>query len=138
MLSSLCCWADWLGPNILVFCVFAPCLSYTSPTECPRLRASMRHNSVHYRTGRSFGKGASAHRVAPRRPRAGRRTAATTRGRAALAAGRGRRRPLIFYAVAASLAGELAAIILDMEALVLLFSLMGLFLCTVIFWAAKR
>jgi hypothetical protein len=140
MLSSLCCWADWLGPNILVFCVFAPCLSYTSPAECPRLRASMRHNSVHYRTGRSFGKGASAHRVAPRRPRGGRRTAATTRGRrAALAAGRGeRRRPLIFYAVAASLAGELAAIVLDMEALVLLFSLMGLFLCTVIFRAAKR
>jgi hypothetical protein len=98
----------------------------------------MRHNSVHHRTGRSFGKGASAHRVAPRRPRAGRRTAASTRGRAALAAGRRRRRPLIFYTVAVSLAGELAAIVVDMEALVLLFSLMGLFLCTVIFRAAKR
>ena len=78
------------------------------------------------------------HRVAPGRPRAGRRTAATRRGRAALAAGRRRRRPLIFYAVAASFAGELAAIVLDMEALVLLFSIMGLFLCTVIFRAAKR
>jgi hypothetical protein len=116
----------------------SPCLAYTSPTECPRLRASMRHKLVHHRTGRSFGKGASAHRVAPRRPRAGRRTAATTRGRAALAAGRRRRRPLIFYAVAASLAGELAAIVVDMEALVLLFSILGLFLCTVIFRAAKR
>jgi hypothetical protein len=40
--------------------------------------------------------------------------------------------------VAASLAGELAAIVVDMEALVLLFSLMGLFLCTVIFRVAKR
>jgi len=43
----------------------------------------------------------------------------------------------MFYAVAASLAGELAAILVDMEALVLLFSLTGLILCTVIFRAAK-
>jgi hypothetical protein len=71
------------------------------------------------------------------RPRAGRRTA-VTRGRAVIAAGRRRRRALIFYAVAASVAGELAAIVVDMEALVLLFSLTGLFLCTVIFRAAKR
>jgi hypothetical protein len=55
-----------------------------------------------------------------------------------IAAGRRSRRPLIFYAVAASVAGELAAIVVDMEALVLLFSLTGLFLCTVIFRAAKR
>ena len=62
-----------------------------------------------------------------------------TRKRAALAAGRRkRRRPLIFYAVAASVAGELVAIVFDMEALVLLFSLTGLLLCTVIFRAAKR
>jgi hypothetical protein len=40
--------------------------------------------------------------------------------------------------VAAFLAGELTAIVVDMEALVLLFSIMGLFLCTVIFRAAKR
>src|SRR5215213_5639098 len=124
---------------MLVFSVFGPCLFYTSPTECPRLRASMQHNSVHHRTGQSLGKGASAPRVVTRRPRAGRRTAATTRrGRVALAAGRGRRRVLIFYAVAASLVGELAAIVVDMEALVLLFSLMGLFLCTVILRATKR
>jgi uncharacterized membrane protein HdeD (DUF308 family) len=57
--------------------------------------------------------------------------------RAALAAGRRRRRPLFFYAVAASVAGEFAAIVVDLEALVLLFSLAGLFLCTVIFRAAK-
>jgi hypothetical protein len=55
-----------------------------------------------------------------------------------IAASRRRRRPLIFLAVAASLAGELAAIVVDIQALVLLFSLTGLFLCTVIFRAAKR
>jgi hypothetical protein len=96
----------------------------------------MWHNSVQHRTGRSFGKGAPAPRLAPGRPRAGRRRAVTGR-RAAPAAGRRRRRPLIFYAMAASFAGELAAIVVDMEALVLLFSLTGLFLCTVIFRAAK-
>ena len=138
MLSTPCCWADRLDPNMLVVSVFAPCLSYTSPTKCPRLRTSMRHNSVQHRTGRSYGKGAPAHRVASRGPRVGRRTAATTRGRAVIAASRRRRQSLIFYAVAASLAGELAAIVAGMEALVLLFSLTGLFLCTVIFRAAKR
>jgi hypothetical protein len=138
MLSTPYCWADRPGPNILVFSAFVPCLSYTSPTECPRLRASMRHDSVHHRTGRSFGKGAPAPRLAPRRrPRAGHRTA-VTRGRPVIATGRRRGRVLIFYVVAASLAGELAAIVVDMEALVLLFSLTGLFLCAVIFWAARR
>jgi len=53
------------------------------------------------------------------------------------AAGRRRRRPLFFYAVTASVAGELAAIVMDVEALVLLFSLTGLFLCAVILRAAK-
>jgi hypothetical protein len=62
-----------------------------------------------------------------------------TRGRAGIVAGRRRRRrTLIFYAVAASAAGELAAIAVDMEALVLLFSLTGLFLCTMVLWTAKR
>ena len=60
-----------------------------------------------------------------------------TRRRAAIVAGRRRRRPLFFYAVVASVAGELAAIVVDMEALVLLFSLTGLFLCAVVFQAAK-
>jgi hypothetical protein len=129
-------WVGWRAPNILLFSVFAPCLSYTSPAECPRLRASMQHNSVQHRTGRSFGKGASARRVTPGGRRAGRQTA-VARGPATMAAGRRRRRPLMFYAVAASLAGELAAILVDMEALVLLFSLTGLILCTVIFRAAK-
>jgi hypothetical protein len=96
----------------------------------------MRHDSVEHRTGRSFGKGAPAHRVPPRRPRAARRPAVTRR-RERLAAGRRRRRALIFYAVAVSVAGELAAIVVDVEALVLLFSLTGLLLCTVIFRAAK-
>jgi hypothetical protein len=96
----------------------------------------MRRDLVQHRTRRSFGKGAPAPRLAPRRPRAERRPAVTHR-RAAPSAGRRRRRPLIFYAVAASVAGELAAIVVDMEALVLLFSLTGVFLCAVIFWAAK-
>jgi hypothetical protein len=61
-----------------------------------------------------------------------------TRERAVIAASRRRRRPLIFYALAASLAGALAGIVVEMETLVLLFSLTGLFLCTVIFWGAKR
>jgi hypothetical protein len=60
-----------------------------------------------------------------------------TRRRAAIAAGRRKRRPLFFCAVVASVAGELAAIVVDMEALVLLFSLTGLFLCAVVFQAAK-
>jgi hypothetical protein len=60
-----------------------------------------------------------------------------TRRRATLAAGHRRRRPLFFYAVTASVAGELAAIVVDMEALVLVFSLTGLFLCAVVFQAAK-
>ncbi len=97
----------------------------------------MRHNSVQHRTGRSFGERASAHRASPRRPRAGREPAVTRRRAALAASRRKRRRPLIFYAVAASVAGELVAIVVDVEALVLLFSLVGLFLCTVIFWAAK-
>src|SRR5918994_4998976 len=96
----------------------------------------MRHDSLEHRTGRSFGKGTPGHRVAPRRPRAARRPAVTRR-RERLAAGRRRRRALIFYAVAASVAGELDAIVVDVEALVLLFSLTGLLLCTVIFRAAK-
>jgi hypothetical protein len=43
----------------------------------------------------------------------------------------------LFYALAASVAGELAAIIVDKEALVLLFSLTGLCLCAMMFRAAK-
>ncbi len=94
----------------------------------------MRRDSVKHRTGRSFRKRAPAHRAVS--TRAGRRPVLARR-RAALAAGRRGRRPLFFYAMAASVAGELAAMVVDMEALVLLFSLTGLFLCTVIFRAAK-
>ena len=54
-----------------------------------------------------------------------------------MAASRRRRRPLFFYGVTVSVAGELAAIVVDIEALVLVFSLMGLFLCAVVFRAAK-
>jgi hypothetical protein len=96
----------------------------------------MREHSVQHRTGRSFGKGAPAHRAVPRRTRAGRRPAVRRRP-AATATGRRRRRPLFFYALTASVAGEFAAIVIDVEALVLLFSLTGLFLCAVILRAAK-
>jgi hypothetical protein len=96
----------------------------------------MRQHSVQHRTGRSFGKGAPAHRAVPRRRRAGRRPAVTRR-RAAIAAGRRRRRLLCFYAVTACVVGELAAALIDMEALMLLFSLSGLLLCAVIFQRAK-
>jgi uncharacterized membrane protein HdeD (DUF308 family) len=50
---------------------------------------------------------------------------------------RRRRRPLLFYALVASVAGELAAIVFDMGALVLLFLLTAVFLCAVIFRAAE-
>jgi hypothetical protein len=96
----------------------------------------MRQHSVQHRTGRSFGKGAPGHRAVPRRRRAGRRTAVTRR-RAAIAAGRRRRRLLCFYAVTACVVGELATAVTDMETLMLLFSLTGLFLCVVIFQTAK-
>jgi hypothetical protein len=76
------------------------------------------------------------HRAASRRPSVVRRPAVTRR-RAAMAASRRRRRPLFFYAVTVSVAGELAAIVVDIEALVLVFSLTGLFLCAVVYRAAK-
>ena len=60
-----------------------------------------------------------------------------TRRRAAIDAGRRRRRLLCFYAVTACVIGELAAAVIDMEALMLLFSLSGLLLCAVIFQTAK-
>ena len=110
-------------------------LPYTSQAESFSLKASMRQNSVQHRTGRSSGKVVSAYRSASRRPRAARRP--ETRRRAAIAAGRKGRRPLLFYALTASVAGELTAVAVDKEVLVLLFSLTGLFLCAVIFRAAK-
>ena len=96
----------------------------------------MRQDMVQHRTGRSFGKGALAHRATSSRPSVVRRPAVTRR-RAAMAASRRRRRPLFFYAVTVSVAGELAAIVVDIEALVLVFSLIGLFLCAVVFRAAE-
>ena len=60
-----------------------------------------------------------------------------TRRWAAIAASRRIRRLLCFYAVRACVVGELATAVIDMEALMLLFSLTGLFLCAVIFQTAK-
>jgi hypothetical protein len=98
-------------------CWCSPLLPYTSQAKCLRLRPGMRQDVVQHPTGRSFGKGALAHRAASRRPSVVRRPAVT------------RRRALYFYAVTVCVAGELAAIVVDIEALVLVFSLMGLFLC---------
>jgi len=99
----------------------------------------MRRESVQHRTGRSLGKGAPARRVATQATES--RTPDYGGDARASRSRRGpqkkRRRPLIFYAVAASVACELVAIVVDVEALVLLFSLVGLFLCTAIFRAAK-
>lgn len=51
-----------------------------------------------------------------------------------IAAGRGgRKRPLRSYALMACVAAELAAIVVDMEALVLRLGLTGVFLCRIIF-----
>ena len=93
----------------------------------------MRPNSAQQRTGRSSGKEASAYRTASRRPRPAR----VARRRTAIPAGRRRRRPLLFYAVTAAVVGQLVAIVVDMEALVLLFSLTELFLAAVVFQAVK-
>jgi hypothetical protein len=58
------------------------------------------------------------------------------RRRTAGAAGRTRRKRrqlLLFYVVMASVAGELAAIVVDMKALILLFSVTGIFLLGMLF-----
>jgi hypothetical protein len=62
----------------------------------------------------------------------------TLRWRTEIAAGRRRRTrlPLLFYALSVSFAGELLALIVDMDALLLLFSLMVMFLCGMIVQAA--
>jgi hypothetical protein len=95
----------------------------------------MKQNLAQYRTGRSSGRRVPAYRASSRRPLPRRRRA--LRRRAAIMAARRRRRPMLFYAVVASVTGELAAIVVDMEALVLLFSLTALLLCAVVFQVAK-
>jgi hypothetical protein len=59
----------------------------------------------------------------------GRRRTAGTAGRTR----RKRRQLLLFYAVMASFAGELTAIVVDLKALVLLFSITGIFLLGMLF-----
>ena len=97
----------------------------------------MRLNPPRQRTGLSSGKGAnSAYRAASRRTRPRR----MARRRTAIAAGRRRsrrRRPLLFYAVTAAVTGQLVAIAVDVEALVLFFSLTELLLAAVVFQAVK-
>ena len=122
-------WRDRRAPPIYWFSAGLP---YTSQAGCCRLRIGMGLNSAHQRAGRSSGKRGSAYRAASRRP--GR---LARRRRAPAAHRRRRRRPLLFFALTASFAGELTAIAVDMEVLVLLFSLTTLFLCAVAFQAAK-
>jgi Flp pilus assembly protein TadB len=96
----------------------------------------MQQIPTRHRTSRSSGKKASAYRAASSRPLP--RHPQVRRRRTAVAAGRRRkRRPLLFYVLVVSVAGELAAIAFGMQALVLLFSLTALFLCAVVFRAAK-
>lgn len=90
----------------------------------------MRRNPAQqHRTGRSSGKGASAYRAASRRPGPGR--VARSR-RTAFAASERRRRPLLFFALVAIVAGLFAASFADMVAFVALFALTGLLLCAVV------
>ena len=93
----------------------------------------MQQIPAQHRTGRSSGRRASAYRAASRRPLPRRPRVMHRR----TAKGRTRRRPLLFYAATTSVAGELAAIGVGMETLVLLFSLTGLILCVVILQAEK-
>jgi hypothetical protein len=100
------------------------------------MKTRMRQIPTRHRTGRFSGKKASAYRAASSRPLP--RHPQVTGRRTAVAAGRRRkRRPLLFYALVVSVAGELAAIAISMQALVLLFSLTALFLCAMVFRAAK-
>ena len=54
------------------------------------------------------------------------------RGRRAIATGRRKRRPLLFFAVVVSVAGTFAAVFADIGALVALFALAGLLLSAVV------
>ncbi len=90
----------------------------------------MRRNPAQqHRTGRSSGKEASAYRAAPR----GLGTGRVACRRRAIAAGRNRRRrPLLFFALVASVAVMFAAVFADIATLVALFATVGLLLCTVV------
>ena len=94
----------------------------------------MRQNPAQqHRTGRSSGKGTSAYRAASRRPESRRGTRPVARRRTAIAAGRRRsRRPLLFFALVACVAGTFAAVFADIGALVALFALVGLLLSAVV------
>ena len=96
-----------------------------------------RSQAQRHRTIRSSGKGTSAYRAASRRPRPGRasserpRPDRVARRRRAVAAGRRKRRPLLFYVLVASVSAQIAAAFAGMGALVALFTLTGLLLSAV-------
>ena len=96
-----------------------------------------RSQAQRHRTIRSSGKGTSAYRAASRRPRPGRasserpRPDRVARRRRAVAAGRRKRRPLLFYALVASVSAQIAAAFAGIGALVALFTLTGLLMSAV-------
>lgn len=98
----------------------------------------MRQKQVQrHRTVRSSVKGAPAYR-ASRRLRPGRASSRklvperVTRRRTEVTAGRRGRRPLLFHALVASVAAQLAAVFAGSGALLALFTLLGLLLSAVV------
>ena len=96
-----------------------------------------RNQAQRQRTVRSSGKGAPAYRVSSRRPRPVRasserpRPDRVARRRRAIAAGRRKRRPLLFYVLVASVSAQIAAAFAGMGALLALFTITGLLLSAV-------
>ncbi len=96
-----------------------------------------RSQAQRHRTVRPSDKRTSAYRAPSRRPRPGRASSEgpvpkrAGRRRRAVAAGRRKRRPLLFYVLVASVSAQIAAAFAGMGALVALFTLTGLLLSAV-------
>jgi hypothetical protein len=108
---------------------------FTSQTKSFRLRIGMRLNSAQPHTPRpGHGLQEAARYTDNPLPEDG-----TLRWRTEIAAGRRRRTrlPLLFYALSVTFAGELVWLIVDMDALLLLFSFMVMFVCGMVVQAAS-
>ncbi len=96
-----------------------------------------RNQAQRHHTVRSSGKGASAYRASSRRPRPRRASSEgpgperVARRQTAIAAGRRKRRPLLFYVLVASVSAQIAAAFAGLGALLALFTIMGLLLSAV-------
>ncbi len=93
-----------------------------------------RSQAQRHRAVRSTGKGTSAYRASSRRPRPRRASSEgpvpkrAARRRRAVATGRRKRRPLLFYVLVASVSAQIAAAFAGTGALLALFTIMGLLL----------